>query len=134
MSEGVGPGAAPGRISRRPVHNGRVLDLGVDTVRFPDGTESTLKVAAIYDTNDVVGNYVIGVAAWEPHSIENFDSIVLVKLNDGVSLEEGRAAFQRYLAALERIIQATAPARETASVPSAPESGRGTATLKPNNA
>jgi DNA-binding HxlR family transcriptional regulator len=48
--------------------------------------------------------------------------------------EEGRAAFQRYLAALERIIQATAPARETLHAPNPLESGRSAATLKPNNA
>ena len=44
MSEGVGPGEAPGRISRRPVHRGRVVDLGVDTVRFPDGSTGELEM------------------------------------------------------------------------------------------
>jgi DNA-binding HxlR family transcriptional regulator len=48
--------------------------------------------------------------------------------------EEGRAAFQRYLAALERIVQATVPAREVVHTPNPTESGRGTATLKPKNA
>ena len=44
MSEAEGPGAAPGRISRRPVHRGPVVDLGVDTVRFPDGSVGELEL------------------------------------------------------------------------------------------
>lgn len=43
MSEGEG-GTAPGRISRRQVHRGRVVDLGVDTVRFPDGSTGELEM------------------------------------------------------------------------------------------
>lgn len=31
-------------ISRRQVHTGRVLDLGVDTVRFPDGSTGELEM------------------------------------------------------------------------------------------
>ena len=37
-------GEAPGMIVRRPVHRGRVLDLGVDTVRFPDGSTGELEM------------------------------------------------------------------------------------------
>ena len=48
--------------------------------------------------------------------------------------EEGRAAFQRYLAALERIVQAAVPAREVTPVTTRAESRRGAPTLKPNNA
>lgn len=44
MSEGEAGGAAPGRISRRQVHRGRVVDLGVDTVRFPDGSTGELEM------------------------------------------------------------------------------------------
>jgi ADP-ribose diphosphatase len=39
-----GGGEGPGRISRRPVHRGRVVDLGVDTVRFPDGSTGELEM------------------------------------------------------------------------------------------
>ena len=42
MSDSHSP--APGRIERRPVHRGRVLDLGVDTVRFPDGSTGELEM------------------------------------------------------------------------------------------
>ena len=40
-------GAAPadaGMISRRPVHKGRIVDLGIDTVRFPDGSTGELEM------------------------------------------------------------------------------------------
>ncbi|HEX8433430.1 MAG TPA: NUDIX hydrolase, partial [Longimicrobium sp.] len=36
--------AEPGLISRRPVHRGRVVDLGMDTVRFPDGSQGELEM------------------------------------------------------------------------------------------
>jgi ADP-ribose pyrophosphatase len=41
MSEGT---HAPGRISRRTVHQGRIVDLGIDTVRFPDGSTGELEM------------------------------------------------------------------------------------------
>jgi ADP-ribose pyrophosphatase len=34
----------PGLISRRQVHRGPVVDLGVDTVRFPDGSTGELEM------------------------------------------------------------------------------------------
>lgn len=33
-----------GMISRRPVHRGRIVDLGIDTVRFPDGSTGELEM------------------------------------------------------------------------------------------
>ncbi|HKP73909.1 MAG TPA: NUDIX hydrolase [Longimicrobiaceae bacterium] len=44
MSDDATPGQAPGRISRRPVHKGPVVDLGIDTVRFPDGSTGELEL------------------------------------------------------------------------------------------
>ena len=38
------PAAEPGLIERRPVHQGRIVDLGVDTVRFPDGSTGELEM------------------------------------------------------------------------------------------
>src|SRR3954468_6965493 len=35
---------APGTISRRTVHRGPVVDLGIDTVRFPDGSTGELEL------------------------------------------------------------------------------------------
>jgi ADP-ribose pyrophosphatase len=34
----------PGRIDRRPVHRGRIVDLSIDTVRFPDGSIGELEL------------------------------------------------------------------------------------------
>lgn len=34
----------PGLISRRPVHKGRIVDLSIDTVRFPDGSTGELEM------------------------------------------------------------------------------------------
>jgi ADP-ribose pyrophosphatase len=41
MSEAPG---SPGRIERRSVHRGRIVDLGIDTVRFPDGSVGELEM------------------------------------------------------------------------------------------
>ncbi len=35
---------APGLIGRRPVHRGRIVDLSIDTVRFPDGSTGELEL------------------------------------------------------------------------------------------
>jgi ADP-ribose pyrophosphatase len=37
-------GTEPGLINRRPVHSGRIVDLGVDTVRFPDGSTGEMEM------------------------------------------------------------------------------------------
>lgn len=37
-------GAEPGRIGSRPVHRGRIVDLRLDTVRFPDGSVGELEM------------------------------------------------------------------------------------------
>ena len=44
MSEQESGGRAPGMIARRPVHRGRIVDLGIDTVRFPDGSTGELEM------------------------------------------------------------------------------------------
>lgn len=40
MSDAKGPG----RLSSRPVHDGRIVKLSVDTVRFPDGSTGELEM------------------------------------------------------------------------------------------
>lgn len=37
------PPDGPGRLDRRPVHSGRIVELSVDTVRFPDGSTGELE-------------------------------------------------------------------------------------------
>jgi ADP-ribose pyrophosphatase len=34
----------PGRLERRPIHQGRIVDLGMDTVRYPDGSVGELEM------------------------------------------------------------------------------------------
>jgi ADP-ribose pyrophosphatase len=34
----------PGHISSRPVHSGRIVDLAIDTVRFPDGSTGEIEM------------------------------------------------------------------------------------------
>lgn len=36
----------PGRLERRPIYKGRIVDLSVDTVRFPDGSVGELEFIA----------------------------------------------------------------------------------------
>jgi ADP-ribose pyrophosphatase len=36
--------SAPGRLGSRPVHDGRIVKLSVDTVRFPDGSVGELEM------------------------------------------------------------------------------------------
>lgn len=40
----TGSSPEPGLIERRPVYRGRIVDLGVDTVRFPDGSTGDLEM------------------------------------------------------------------------------------------
>ncbi|HET7462718.1 MAG TPA: NUDIX hydrolase [Longimicrobium sp.] len=47
MNDRENGGAAPadaGLISRRPVHKGRIVDLGIDTVRYPNGSKGELEM------------------------------------------------------------------------------------------
>lgn len=41
--DGARPAAEPGRIDRRPVYQGRIVDLSIDTVRFPNGDVGELE-------------------------------------------------------------------------------------------
>ena len=38
------PRAKPGMIDSRPLHRGRIVDLAIDTVRFPDGSTGELEL------------------------------------------------------------------------------------------
>ena len=64
-------------------------------VTFSDGTMSELTVGAIYNARDIAGNYILPRAAWAPHAVQDIDSTVLIGLDDGVALEDGRRAVER---------------------------------------
>ena len=38
------PAEAPGRLATRPIHDGRIVHLSIDTVRFPDGSVGELEM------------------------------------------------------------------------------------------
>ncbi len=61
---------------------------------FLDGSATTFRVGAVFDSTAVTGNYVLSRAAWAPHAVQTTDSLVLVKLADGVAVEAGRAAVE----------------------------------------
>jgi ADP-ribose pyrophosphatase len=44
MTDEHTPAGEPGRLGSRPVHAGRIVNLSVDTVRFPDGSEGELEM------------------------------------------------------------------------------------------
>jgi putative ABC transport system permease protein len=59
---------------------------------FADGSTTDLRVGAIYGVPDIIGDIVITPQDWAPHAGRAGDVVVLIKLADGVSLEEGKAA------------------------------------------
>jgi putative ABC transport system permease protein len=61
-------------------------------VQFIDGSTPPIRVGAIYDHDDVVGSYLLPRVAWAPHAVQATDATVLVKLRDGVGLDDGRVA------------------------------------------
>jgi putative ABC transport system permease protein len=66
-------------------------------ITFTDGTSSQFTVAATYDNGDVIGDTIVSRDAWAPHARQDFDVATLIKLRDGVSLDEGKAAVNTVL-------------------------------------
>jgi putative ABC transport system permease protein len=83
------------------VADGKGWRLGTPVpVRFADGATETFTVGAIWRGQDVVvGDYLLPRAAWAPHSAQDVDATVLIKLDDGISLAAGKAAVERLAAA-----------------------------------
>jgi putative ABC transport system permease protein len=63
--------------------------------RFPDGFTTEVTVATIYGSQDLVGNWIVGQPAWNPHATSNTDSLVLVKLAPGVTIAQGKVAVEK---------------------------------------
>src|SRR5204862_5599033 len=53
------------------------------------------RVGALYKHADVMGNYLMPRAAWQPHATQDLDVIDLVKLKGGADLEKAKAAIQQ---------------------------------------
>ncbi|HEX2043909.1 MAG TPA: FtsX-like permease family protein [Acidimicrobiales bacterium] len=64
-------------------------------LRFKDTGTKELTVALIYGENQPVGDYLLGLPAYEANFADQFDSLILIDKADGVSAEAARAAIQR---------------------------------------
>src|SRR5262249_11000649 len=64
-------------------------------VSYADGSSGQLKIVATFGNRDVLGSdFVLSTDEWAPHANENLDSLIVIKLNNGVSLEQGRHAIE----------------------------------------
>lgn len=69
------------------------LALGdVVPVAFADGQSEQLTVGAVYRAWELMGDVIVPESVFNPHANQPMDFVVLVKLADGVSLEDGKAA------------------------------------------
>ncbi|MEJ2678376.1 MAG: NUDIX hydrolase [Gemmatimonadota bacterium] len=106
----IGPHKA-GQISTRPVHSGRVVDLAIDTVRFPDGSTGELElirhsgasaVLPVLDNGDdphillirqfryAAGGDILEVPAGRPEPGEDWTTCARRELEEEVGLKPGR--------------------------------------------
>ena len=71
-------------------------------VTFADGTTTEFTVGAVYENRDIAGNYVLSREAWTPHAVQDVDNTVLINLENGVALEDGRRAVERHGRGVQR--------------------------------
>ena len=69
------------------------LTLGdIVPMTFVDGTTTDLRVGAVFERRDVLGDLLMTDADWAPHAGQAMDQLVFVDLGDGVSEADGQAA------------------------------------------
>ncbi|HMF82062.1 MAG TPA: ABC transporter permease, partial [Acidimicrobiia bacterium] len=68
-------------------------------VTFSDGTTTDFAVGAVYDARDIAGNYLLPRDAWTPHAVQDIDNTVLIRLQRGVAVADGKRAVQRTVGA-----------------------------------
>jgi putative ABC transport system permease protein len=61
-------------------------------VTYPDGTTATLRVAAVFDHSDIIGEYLLDQTGWTPHAGQDLDSAVFIKVTAGHQVSTVRAA------------------------------------------
>jgi putative ABC transport system permease protein len=66
---------------------GDVVDL-----RFADGEPGALTIVATYTERDLMGDQLVDLSVIEPHHTAISDFLLLIDLNDGQTLEDGRAS------------------------------------------
>ncbi|AZM44716.1 ABC transporter substrate-binding protein [Streptomyces sp. WAC 06738] len=62
---------------------------------FTDGEKRPFTVRAVYDQADLAGDYVLTREAWEPHRMQDSDSLVAVAFKAGVAEADGKAAVEK---------------------------------------
>ncbi|MFF0723945.1 ABC transporter permease [Streptomyces sp. NPDC004134] len=62
---------------------------------FTDGEKQAFTVRAVYDQADLAGDYVLTREAWEPHRMQDSDSLVAVAFKGGVAEADGKAAVEK---------------------------------------
>jgi putative ABC transport system permease protein len=59
---------------------------------FTDKKRERFTVEAVYDKNELAGDYVLTRSAWAPHRTQDSDTLLAVTFTGGVSLEDGKEA------------------------------------------
>jgi putative ABC transport system permease protein len=85
------------------VHEDKAEELGLALgdpvpVRFVETGEQELRVRAVYEDSDLVGDWFVGIPLAEANVPDQFDFQVYVETAPGVTPEQGRAALERVIA------------------------------------
>jgi putative ABC transport system permease protein len=68
-------------------------------VTLPDGASREVAIGAIYQSRDMVGDYVLPLALWSPHVPQNLDEAIFVKLLPAASVPAVEAQVRQLAAA-----------------------------------
>ncbi|HEX6425681.1 MAG TPA: ABC transporter permease, partial [Acidimicrobiales bacterium] len=61
-------------------------------VTFADGASEDVAIGATYETDDVVGGYLLPRSVWSSHAVQDVDALVIVDAADGVAAADARRA------------------------------------------
>src|SRR5690606_14498580 len=61
-------------------------------VTFAGGATEDLAIGATYETDALVGGYLLARDVWAPHAVQDVDSLVIVDVADGVPAAEADRA------------------------------------------
>jgi putative ABC transport system permease protein len=67
-------------------------------VAFPDRSQVDVRIGAIYEETDLVGGVLVPRATYTPHAVQATDTMVLVDVRNGVSLDQAKADIQQAVA------------------------------------
>ncbi len=68
-------------------------------VRFLDTGEKNLRLAVIYDSGSIPGEYLLDRTAFQQNLVQSTDSSIYIQLKDGVKVRDARSAVERLVAA-----------------------------------